>query len=142
MNKKILGAAVLAVLAYLGYQMFSGSTGTGDVAEKEAGSPIATVTVPELDYNAKLGETAFNNNCAACHGENAAGQEGVAPPLVHRIYEPNHHGDAAFIIAVKNGVRAHHWRWGNMPALPDISEIEVRKIIEYVRALQRANGIN
>ena len=46
---------------------------------------------------------------------NAAGQNGVAPPLVHKLYEPGHHSDMAFIMAAKNGVRSHHWRFGNMP---------------------------
>ncbi|MCR9111366.1 MAG: cytochrome c [Rhodobacteraceae bacterium] len=104
---------------------------------------MVDVTVPEtLSANAEIGKVVFEAKCAICHGENAAGQDGVAPPLVHKIYEPSHHGDAAFLLAAKNGVRAHHWRFGNMPPVEDVTDGDVKMIIAYVRELQRANGIN
>lgn len=107
------------------------------------GAAMVDVTVPEtLSMNAEIGKRAFNAKCAVCHGTIAAGQEGVAPPLVHKIYEPSHHGDAAFLIAAKNGVRAHHWRFGNMPAVEGVTDGDVKMIVAYVRELQRANGIN
>ncbi|MBZ8134072.1 cytochrome c [Afifella sp. IM 167] len=105
------------------------------------GSPLVAVTVPELSTAAKVGEAAYNENCASCHGRNGAGQDGVAPPFVHRIYEPNHHGDQAFFLAAQNGVRAHHWPFGNMPPVEGITQGEVASIVTYVRELQRANGI-
>ena len=52
-----------------------------------------------------------------------------------------HHGDAAFLLAVRNGVRAHHWRFGDMPPQPGLTGAEVAAITAYVRELQRANGI-
>ena len=61
---------------------------------------------------------------------------------MHRIYEPSHHSDSAFLLAIRKGVRAHHWKYGNMPAIDGISDNEVVQITAYVRALQRANGIN
>lgn len=106
-----------------------------------SGIPLAVVTVPEFSVAEREGEAAYNKSCASCHGENAAGQEGVAPPFVHRIYEPNHHGDGAFLIAALNGVRAHHWPFGNMPPVEGVAEADIAKIVAYVRALQRANGI-
>lgn len=109
--------------------------------EGDQGAPLAKVIVPDLSDEAELGRAAFEANCATCHGVNAAGQDGVAPPLVHKIYEPNHHGDMAFQLAAKNGVRAHHWRFGNMPPVPGISENEITLITNYIRELQRANGI-
>jgi mono/diheme cytochrome c family protein len=102
---------------------------------------MVEVTVPSLDATTKLGERLFNENCASCHGENAAGQEGVAPPLVHKIYEPNHHADGSFLIAVKQGVRAHHWPFGNMPPVEGLTDEDVTKIVAYVRLLQKANGV-
>ncbi|WP_343072333.1 cytochrome c [Roseibium litorale] len=103
--------------------------------------PIVSVKVPELSGPAAEGEIAFNGNCAVCHGKNAAGQDGVAPPLIHKIYEPNHHGDMAFVIAARRGVRAHHWPFGNMPPVPDVTDDELVQIVTYVRTLQKANGI-
>jgi hypothetical protein len=45
-------------------------------------------------------------------------------------------------LAVKNGVRAHHWRFGDMPPVEGVSDEDATKIVAYVRELQRANGIN
>ena len=105
---------------------------------------MADVIVPdELSAQARQGETYFNAVCASCHGANAAGQDGVAPPLVHRIYEPGHHGDMAFVLAVRNGVRAHHWPFGDMPPVEErMTDGELGAIIAYVRELQRTNRIN
>ena len=109
--------------------------------QKAEGAPIVSVKVPDLSGPAAEGEVAFNANCAVCHGANAAGQDGVAPPLVHKIYEPSHHGDMAFAIAARRGVRAHHWPFGDMPPVPDVSDEQLVQIVTYVRTLQRANGI-
>ena len=62
-------------------------------------------------------------------------------PLVHKIYEPLHHGDFAFQAATKNGVRAHHWRFGDMQPVPGVTDKQVEWIVKYVREMQRANGI-
>jgi mono/diheme cytochrome c family protein len=89
----------------------------------------------------KKGEAAFNANCARCHGERGVGTA-QGPPFVHKIYEPNHHGDAAFQRAVAMGVRAHHWQFGDMPKISTVTSAEVDEIIKYVRWLQRQAGIN
>jgi len=109
--------------------------------EPDFGTPLVEVQVPQLLGEAMEGKALFIDNCATCHGANAAGREGVAPPLVHRIYEPGHHGDEAFVLAALRGVRAHHWPFGNMPPVEGITQEEVVKITAYVRALQKANGI-
>jgi mono/diheme cytochrome c family protein len=112
---------------------------TSGIAE---GDPLAQVKLPaELTTEAKIGKRAFDVKCASCHGANAAGQNGVAPPLVHKTYEPNHHSDMAFVLAAKNGVRAHHWKFGNMPPVQGLTDGDVRLIARYVRELQKANGI-
>ena len=105
------------------------------------GEALATVTEPQKSAEQKRGERLFNSNCASCHGVNAAGTDGRAPPLVHKIYEPSHHGDMAFVLAAKQGVRQHHWQFGDMPPQPDVSDDQIQSIIAYIRALQRANGI-
>ena len=64
------------------------------------------------------------------------------PTLVHRIYEPSHHSDMAFVSAVKNGFTSHHWSFGNMPPIEGLTTADVKMIARYVRELQRANGIN
>lgn len=106
------------------------------------GAPLVEIKIPPLSDRAELGKLAFETSCAACHGKNAVGQDGIAPPLVHKIYEPNHHGDEAFLLAAKNGVRSHHWQFGNMPPVPNVPDDSIALIVDYVRELQRANGIN
>jgi mono/diheme cytochrome c family protein len=101
---------------------------------------IVDVRVPVFSARAERGLTAFEAQCALCHGINAAGSES-GPPLVHRIYEPGHHADGAFQFAVRYGVRAHHWRFGNMPPQPEVSDGEIADIVTYVRELQHANGV-
>jgi len=98
------------------------------------------VIVPKLSAMASEGEVAFNANCAKCHGVNGAGTA-LGPPLINDIYNPGHHGDAAFFRAAKRGVRQHHWGFGNMPSRPGVSQTDMTKIIRYVRELQEANGI-
>ena len=133
----ILGAIVALSLAFRHYQS------VGQMKTATVGKAIVTnVLVPSLKPVEIEGEALFNAKCASCHGKNAAGQEGAAPPLVHMIYEPNHHPDQSFQIAAQYGVRQHHWPFGNMPPVEGITENEVRKIVGYVRTLQKANGIH
>jgi mono/diheme cytochrome c family protein len=86
------------------------------------------------------GERLYQRSCASCHGGRAVGTD-AGPPLIHIVYEPNHHGDIAFQRAAKFGVPAHHWTFGNMPPVPEVDEAAVEKITAYVRWLQRAAGI-
>ena len=51
--------------------------------------PTVDVKVPALSMLAIDGVTAFDANCATCHGLNAAGTD-KGPPLVHDIYNPGH----------------------------------------------------
>jgi len=101
---------------------------------------MVDVEVPDLSEKAEKGQIAFDSHCAACHGGNAAGSK-KGPPLIHKIYNPGHHGDNSFVIAARQGVRQHHWRFGNMPALPQVSHADLIGIITYIRELQTANGI-
>lgn len=140
----IIAILLLAWLVFGGRMnghMWSGDHMSGSPMHQN--TPIATgIVIPDLSANERKGERLFNENCAVCHGDNGAGNEGAGPPLVHKIYEPNHHGDMAFQLAAKNGVRAHHWPFGDMPPVSDVTENDVTDITAYVRALQRANGIN
>lgn len=151
MNKTLL--AVVAFVVVAGATVYWNATqpppqGAGhsmvppDTSALAEGDPIVDVALPaELSANAAIGKRAFEAKCVTCHGANAAGQNGVAPPLVHKIYEPGHHSDMAFVLAAKNGVRAHHWNFGNMPPVEGLSDGEVRLIAKYIRELQVENGV-
>ena len=86
------------------------------------------------------GEQKFTANCSACHGAGGVGTT-QGPPLVHKVYEPNHHGDAAFQRAAANGVKAHHWQFGDMPKIETVKPDDVDQIVKYVRWLQKQAGI-
>jgi mono/diheme cytochrome c family protein len=86
------------------------------------------------------GEQRFVAKCSACHGIGGVGTK-QGPPLVHKIYEPSHHGDAAFHRAAANGVQAHHWGFGNMPKVDGVTPEDVDQIVKYIRWLQKQAGI-
>jgi cytochrome c len=86
------------------------------------------------------GERGYNQYCRTCHGALGVGTV-AGPPLVHEIYEPSHHSDAAFRLAVTRGVRAHHWSFGNMPPLPPVDSAAIAGVTAYVRWLQQKAGI-
>lgn len=135
-------ATVAVALGVYGYsQTGQAKSGAGPFSSPAAIKGPIEIALPEaLGGMAALGQPVFEKNCATCHGANGTGSEN-GPPLVHVIYEPNHHGDGSFYMAVAKGVRAHHWRYGNMPPVEGVSEPQVRAIIAYIRTLQRANGI-
>ena len=86
------------------------------------------------------GNNLYNQNCLACHGNAGLGSN-QGPPLVHKTYNTRHHADLAFHLAVKNGVPAHHWNFGNMNPIAGLSPEDVGHIVQYVRAIQRKSGI-
>jgi mono/diheme cytochrome c family protein len=104
------------------------------------GSRNVGVSIPVLSAAGQAGKSSYDRSCLGCHGENAAGGA-TGPPLVHRVYHPAHHADIAFELAVRRGVRAHHWRFGDMPPQPMLPSQELAQITRYIRELQQANGI-
>ena len=95
---------------------------------------------PGLMPNPAAGKALFEKSCASCHGANLQGND-KGPPMLNRIYEPSHHDDAAFQLAVKNGSRAPHWKFGDMPPFPGLTPDDVAQITAYVRLEQRKAGI-
>ena len=122
---RLMGVVMLALAAMP-------ACGQGETTPKSAATPVPADLQP--------GEAKFNANCSACHGPGGMGTK-QGPALVHKIYEPNHHGDAAFQRAAANGVRAHHWEFGNMPKIDTVTPDDVDQIIKYVRWLQKQAGI-
>ena len=128
-NLVIFGLVAFAAAGIVWWQMGANSASLG-----------IDVKMPALDQTMQAGQKLFAANCASCHGADAGGT-GQGPPLIHIYYEPNHHPDAAFYSAAAIGVRQHHWKFGNMPAVKTVSQDDVTKIIAFVRAVQRENGI-
>jgi len=128
--KYVVIGVFLAGLALIGWRLLA----------PEAGGDTGEIVVPDLSAPAVAGERLFAANCAECHGQNGAGTE-KGPPLIHAIYNPGHHPDAAFHGAAAQGVRQHHWPFGNMPPQPQLTTDDIASIIRFVREVQEANGI-
>lgn len=125
----VLGAALAVTVA-------ASAACESNATNPEGTKPAGSSTPADVQG----GEAKFNASCAACHGARGVGTK-QGPPLVHKVYEPNHHADVAFQRAVANGVRAHHWEFGNMPKVEGVTTEDVDHIIRYVRWLQREAGI-
>ncbi|MFC4670769.1 c-type cytochrome [Seohaeicola nanhaiensis] len=128
----LAGTVILGVSAYFSFGPTPPPRSAQVLTEAE-------FVMPQLSSEAQEGERYFNAVCATCHGQNGLGTD-QGPPLIHDIYNPGHHADQAFMIAAMNGVRQHHWPFGNMPP-QKVTSGEVARIITYVRELQEANGI-
>ncbi|PSJ44967.1 c-type cytochrome [Zobellella taiwanensis] len=120
------GLALLLLAMIAGHFLMGGSQMWGDM--------------PHGRTLSAQGQATYGEYCASCHGADLRGTP-KGPPFIHKVYEPSHHGDEAFYRAAANGVRAHHWRFGDMPPVEGISRDEVSDIIGYVREQQRQNGI-
>ncbi|MDO9459148.1 MAG: cytochrome c [Alphaproteobacteria bacterium] len=93
--------------------------------------PTVAVKVPALSMLAINGKTAFDANCATCHGLNAAGTSTIRGTMLM----------APFFLRPSLGVRQHHWPYGDMPPQRHVTEPQVATIVQYIRELQVANGI-
>ena len=85
------------------------------------------------------GEELYQASCADCHGADLRGTD-RGPSHLSEIYEPNHHADIAFLLAVRRGTPAHHWTFGAMAPVEGLSEDDVAAIVAYVREAQRTEG--
>ncbi len=106
-----------------------------DPMDSDAGTGIA---VQDPDLVAE-GETVYQAACAACHGTDLRGTD-LGPSHLSIVYEPNHHGDAAFVLAAVRGVTAHHWDFGDMAPVPGLDEDDLAAVVAYVREKQRIHG--
>ena len=128
------GRALLVAVGVAGVLAACGGGGDdGGASGGGGGNPLAGGDVA-------AGQETFEASCAACHGPEGTGTNS-GPPLVHEVYEPSVHGDAAFLAAVTQGVQPHHWGFGPMPRVPGLDTDDVADIVAYVRSLQREAGI-
>jgi mono/diheme cytochrome c family protein len=100
--------------------------------------PSAEESAPPADLIA-AGADLYQANCAQCHGADLRGTA-QGPSFLSQVYEPNHHSDASFQLAVDNGVQAHHWEFGPMPPVPGLEPDQVAAIVAFVRDRQQTEG--
>jgi mono/diheme cytochrome c family protein len=85
------------------------------------------------------GADLYAANCAVCHGADLRGTES-GPSHLSVVYEPSHHSDAAFMLAARRGVAAHHWSFGPMPPIEGVSDSDLEAIVAFVRDAQEREG--
>lgn len=129
-NASWIGIGVLVVILVIAVIGVGGNSSNTD-----AGTGIA-VQDPDL---VAAGEPLYQASCASCHGTDLRGTD-LGPSHLSVVYEPNHHGDIAFVLAAQNGVRAHHWPFGDMAPVPGLSDEDLEAVVAYVRENQRING--
>jgi mono/diheme cytochrome c family protein len=116
------------VVSLLSFAIFACSSGGSALSEQ-----VARLKTPPPEQT--QGEQLFESNCAPCHGKRAAGTD-RGPTFLSKIYAADHHADIAFERAPQNGVRAHHWTFGDMPKISGVTAEDVKIIIAYIRWLQ------
>ena len=94
----------------------------------------------KVPFKLHTGKRRFEKNCSSCHGVWADGTD-QGPPLLHRFYVPSHHGDEAFFRAIKQGVKQHHWSFGDMQPVPGVRDKDAKSIVSFLRWLQRESGL-
>lgn len=95
---------------------------------------------PKVPFSYALGMSQYVELCSSCHGEWGDGTD-QGPPLLHVFYKRSHHSNASFHRAIMNGVKAHHWNFGDMPPVAGATEGDVKSIVRFVRWLQNEKGI-
>jgi len=93
-----------------------------------------------LEGEPQAGRNLYLAHCSECHGEHGLGSD-RGPPLVHKTYRPSHHPDEAFHLAVAQGVKQHHWQYGDMPPIDGLAPEQVAHIAAFIRQQQRRAGI-
>lgn len=129
MEGREVGRLQMALIAALMLLSACAGPGIGGTAE---------LSVPDAELVA-AGAGLYATSCASCHGVDLRGTE-RGPSHLSEVYEPNHHADGAFLLAVRRGVAPHHWSFGPMPAIEGLSDADVEAIVAFVRDTQGREG--
>ena len=137
---KLFLYTVVATFVLLSMIGCGGESELGRATTESKGAEQVPAAGAALSETARAGEDLFKASCSVCHGVGAAGTN-QGPPLIDRVYHPGHHPDCSIRNAVRQGVKQHHWSFGDMAPVAGVSSDDVEEIICYVRELQRADGI-
>ena len=88
----------------------------------------------ETDY--AQGRSLYNSKCANCHMEDGSGLKGLIPPLAGADFLVEHRSDIPCYI--RKGlstpllVNGERYTQQVMPAIPDLNEVEITNISNYI----------
>lgn len=102
--------------------------------------PSPAESIIDVPFRHAKGQALFELKCSNCHGDTLVGSD-KGPPLIHAYYKPSHHDDGSFYRAGLKGVKAHHWKFGDMPPVKGMTEKKMRSIIGYIRVVQQAKNL-
>lgn len=123
-----LAAAAMAVISAMGVAQ-TVSAWRAHVPEKDRSKISHIASSAE---NVAAGEVLFRENCATCHGRDAAGR-GRKPSLRSDAVRANTDGELMWLLS--NGSLAH-----GMPSWSKLPEAERWQIIAYLRTLPGAGA--
>ncbi len=89
-----------------------------------------------IPFELGKGKMLYEKHCSSCHGVKLDGSD-EGPPLLHSFYKPSHHGDKSFYRAALQGVRQHHWDFGDMPPVEGMTMEKMGNVVPYVRYYQQ-----
>ena len=93
-----------------------------------------------IPFHLGKGQLLYEEHCSSCHGVKLDGTD-QGPPLLHPYYKPSHHGDESFYRAALQGVRQHHWSFGDMPPVDAMTADKMDSLVPYVRYYQQRKGL-
>ena len=99
------------------------------------GASIAGESV-QIPFKLAKGQLLYEKYCSSCHGVQLDGTD-KGPPLVHSFYKPSHHGDKSFYRAALQGVKQHHWNFGDMKPVAGMTPKKMDSVVPYVRYYQQ-----
>ena len=97
-----------------------------------AGTSEGDIEVPLALGKGKL---LHDKSYSSCHGLQLSGTD-KGPSLVHPFYRPINHGDESYYRATLNGVRQHHWEFGDMQPVIGMTREKLVNVMPYVRFFQ------
>ena len=99
-------------------------------------APVQASEQIEIPFHLAKGQLLYEKYCSSCHGIDLAGSN-EGPPLLHAFYKPSHHGDKSFYRAALQGVKQHHWEFGDMQPVQGMTPKKVKSVVAYVRFYQK-----
>lgn len=99
-------------------------------------APAISAEAIEIPFNLAKGQVLYEKYCSSCHGLQLNGSD-QGPPLVHPFYKPSHHGDKSFYRAALQGVKQHHWNFGDMPPVVGMTPKKMDSLLPYLRYYQQ-----
>lgn len=90
----------------------------------------------EIPFELAKGQILFEKYCSGCHGLQMDGTD-QGPPLIHPFYKPSHHGDKSFYRAALQGVRQHHWNFGDMKPVEGMTRGKMDRVVPFIRYYQQ-----